>query len=264
MQGVEFVAAVDSNKATLVLLHGWGYHRHAFPASLLDGLQERFQLVLVDLPGHGEARAIDGADAAGTQLDNWLAELMAVLPSQFALLGWSLGGQIALRITAQYPQRVSSLVMLASNLSFVQHDDWPHAMPVATLTSFRDAYGRLPSKTLQRFCALQAQGAQQADMLKTLRSYIQVSADAGQQAGLYWLAMLDGRQAWQQLACPAMAVLAAADALLPAAVIDDMRQLNSKAQVQLVAACHALPFDVDLQPILDSFWEVSDEQLAKC
>jgi pimeloyl-[acyl-carrier protein] methyl ester esterase len=258
MQGVEMQPS-QSDLPVLVLLHGWGYHRAAWPESLLAGLRERFQLVFVDLPSHGEGAPVSGDDAELQQLDAWLTQLTEALPSRFALLGWSLGGQVALRLAHTYPQRVTSLVTIASNLSFVQRDDWPKAMELATLTTFRDAYARLPAKTLQRFCALQAQGANEANMLKTLRSQVQPNAESGQLTGLHWLQHLDGRSAWQQLTCPTLAMLAAADALVPAAVAADMTSLNGAAQVEMVAGCHGLPFDTDLLPLMKAFWEASDE-----
>lgn len=258
MQGIE-VQPLQSDLPALVLFHGWGYHRAAWPQSLLAGLSQRFQLVLVDLPGHGEGALVSGDDVELQQLDTWLAELVEQLPQKFALLGWSLGGQVALRLAHHYPQRATSLVTIASNLSFVQHDDWPHAMAQETLVTFRDAYARLPAKTLQRFCALQAQGATAGNMLKTLRTQVQPNAELGQQTGLHWLENLDGRMAWQQLACPALALLAAADALVPAAVVEDMAKLNGAAQVAVITGCHGLPFDSDLMPQLNAFWEASDE-----
>lgn len=258
MQGVE-TQPLQSDLPVLVLLHGWGYHRAAWPESLLAGLSERFQLVFVDLPGHGEGVPVSGDDAELQQLDAWLAQLTEVLPSRFALLGWSLGGQVALRWAHTYPQRVTSLVTVASNLSFVQRDGWPKAMDLATLATFRDAYARLPAKTLQRFCALQAQGANEANILKTLRAQVQSNAESGQQTGLHWLQHLDGRSAWQQLTCPTLAILAAADALVPAVVAVDMANLNEATQVKVVVGCHGLPFDADLLPLLNDFWGVSGE-----
>ena len=258
MQGIE-VQPLQSDLPVLVLLHGWGYDRAAWPDSLLAGLSERFQLVFVDLPGHGEGVRVSGDDAELQQLDAWLKELTETLPSRFALLGWSLGGQVALRLAHYYSQRVTSLVTIASNLSFVQRDDWSHAMEQDTLATFRDAYGRLPTKTLQRFCALQAQGATAGNMLKTLRSQVQPHSELGQQTGLHWLENLDGRMAWQQLACPTLAILATDDALVPTAVAADMANLNGTAQVEVVAGCHGLPFDADLLPRLHAFWEASDE-----
>lgn len=258
MQGIE-VQPLQSDLPVLVLLHGWGYHRAAWPEALITGLSERFQLVLVDLPGHGEGAFVSGDDARLQQLDAWLGQLTEALPQRFALLGWSLGGQVALRLAHNYPQCVTSLVTIASNLSFVQHDDWPHAMEHETLATFRDAYGRLPAKTLQRFCALQAQGAETGSMLKLLRAHVLPNAELGQQTGLYWLENLDGRMAWQQLACPTLAILAAADGLVPVAVAADMAKLNGAAQVEVIAGCHGLPFDTDLLPRLNAFWEASDE-----
>ena len=225
---------------TLVLLHGWGYHKSAWPERWLQTLCASYDLLLVDLPGHGDDSCETVGDADLSTLDAWLQRLAASLPEQYSLLGWSLGGQVAMRLAQQQPDRVQALICLASNLSFVQRDGWPDAMPEHVLAQFQTAFTRLPEKTLQRFCGLQAQGsADKLAMTKLLRT--QVHCRPSLAMGLDWLASLDLRQTWQQIACSKLLILAQQDALVPASAGGVIMDLPSQNQIiELVAASHAM------------------------
>lgn len=246
---------------TLVLLHGWGYNKAAWPEAWLQQLCEGYDLLLVDLPGHGDdtCQVVEDADIA--ILDAWLQTLIATLPKQYSLLGWSLGGQIAMRLAQQQPGRVQALICLASNLSFVQRDGWSDAMPQSVLAQFQTAFARLPEKTLQRFCALQAQGSEEpAAMTKLLRTQVQCRPSLAM--GLDWLANLDLRDSWSQITCPILLLLAEHDALVPASAADAMKALTNKNQaVAVLAGSHAIAWEdraiASLLPRVREFMEAA-------
>ena len=228
---------------TLVLLHGWGYHKSAWPESWLQNLAEHYDLLLVDLPGHGDDSCHELADSDLSVLDIWLQRLGTSLPAQYSLLGWSLGGQIAMRLAQQQPDRVQRLVCLANNLSFVQREGWSDAMPEQVFTQFQTAFARLPEKTLQRFCALQAQGSEDPmAMTKLLRT--QVHCRPSLAMGLDWLARLDLRETWLQITCPALLPLAEQDALVPASVVAAIKLLSTQNQeTYVLAGSHAMTWE---------------------
>jgi len=74
----------------LVLLHGWGMNLRVFDP-LADALATRYRVTAIDLPGHG--RSPWTASLAAPQ---WLAGIASLLPRAATLVGWSLGGQLAL------------------------------------------------------------------------------------------------------------------------------------------------------------------------
>ncbi|MGB5640559.1 MAG: alpha/beta fold hydrolase, partial [Sedimenticolaceae bacterium] len=87
----------------LVLLHGWGMNAAVW-GPLIPGLSERFQLTIIELPGHGGSSPASSAD-----LSEWAELCLAAAPASAHWLGWSLGGQIALRAALDAPGRVSGL-----------------------------------------------------------------------------------------------------------------------------------------------------------
>jgi pimeloyl-[acyl-carrier protein] methyl ester esterase len=166
------VESVGSGRP-LVMLHGWGMHSGLwFP--LLPRLLARYRLHLVDLPGHGYSDALVTPPPLSLRRVVGAVDLaIAETPAPMMILGWSLGGQVALEWARWRPERVGALVLMSTTPSFVQRPDWPYAMAEATLeTIWRRASRVAYRQTLQRFVTLQVQGSEHArDTLATLRSH---------------------------------------------------------------------------------------------
>ncbi|MCL5980713.1 MAG: alpha/beta fold hydrolase, partial [Gammaproteobacteria bacterium] len=82
---------------TLVLLHGWGMEGRVFDPWLAY-LTPHFRCVRYDLPGHGATPCAAGLAWEGSVTA--LAALLAEEGESPLLLGWSLGGLLALGLAA--------------------------------------------------------------------------------------------------------------------------------------------------------------------
>ncbi|HET6913996.1 MAG TPA: pimeloyl-ACP methyl ester esterase BioH [Rhodanobacteraceae bacterium] len=159
-----FIETRGRGDTHLVLLHGWAMTSAVF-APLVDRLQSRFTLHLVDLPGHGRSResevSLRPADCARA-----IAQLVP-----FAIwLGWSLGGVIALQAALDFPAQVGALVMMCASPCFVRKPDWPHAISPEILREFATDLREDHRATLERFLALEALGSDSAqEDLRQLR-----------------------------------------------------------------------------------------------
>ena len=91
----------------LVLAHGFTQTMGSW-APLLPALGERFELLLVDLPGHGGSgrlRLDMGATAAA----------LGDAGGRAAYLGYSLGGRACLRLAVDRPELVGALVLVGAS-----------------------------------------------------------------------------------------------------------------------------------------------------
>ncbi len=98
----------------MVLVHGLGDDHRAWRRTLPDLVLSR-RVILYDLRGHG---ATSLGTPAGTlaQLGEDLAGLLDALDLERALIvGFSLGGTIAMRIALDHPDRVTGLVLVATS-----------------------------------------------------------------------------------------------------------------------------------------------------
>lgn len=94
----------------LVFLHGTGGHLEAF-ARNLRALGDRFRIVVYDLPGHGWSTLADDDLEISDYVGHLLGLTDALQISAAHLSGESLGGWVAAKFAAAYPERVSSLIL---------------------------------------------------------------------------------------------------------------------------------------------------------
>jgi pimeloyl-[acyl-carrier protein] methyl ester esterase len=140
----------------LVCVHGWGMNLAVF-----DGLREALLDVeshAIDLPGHGRS----AWDPAHADFESQLEAVRAALPARCVLLGWSLGGKLAMEIARRDPQRVASLVLVSSTPRFAQSVDWPHGMNAGELEAFSSLVDQDWRQTLSDFVWLQLRGSRNA------------------------------------------------------------------------------------------------------
>ena len=91
-----------------------GYGQAAYRWAILEPLLgKRFTLIAFDLPYHGHT---DWKNSENFTVDGLIEIIQQILPSphqKIHLLGYSLGGRIALRLLQQMPQRINKTVLLA-------------------------------------------------------------------------------------------------------------------------------------------------------
>ncbi len=142
-------------KRSLVLLHGWGTTARVWD-NVVMGLQDEYDLLPVHLPGHGESWLSEvSLQALALELISKLGQMVS---DRMVLLGWSLGGLLAIQAALLRPDLVRALLLVASTPVFVQQDGWDAAVSLEEFDNFYRLYKRDPEKSLQRFITLQAQG----------------------------------------------------------------------------------------------------------
>ena len=103
---------LEKGRKTLVFVHGsggshlhWNFQRRFF--------QNSYNVVLVDLPGHGEAG--DAAEDSVEAYTGHLLHLIRSLPGErFCLFGHSLGGAIVQTLALLYPNHVEALALVGT------------------------------------------------------------------------------------------------------------------------------------------------------
>lgn len=97
----------------LVLVHGLAGAAYNF-TELAPILAHRRRVLIPDLPGHGGTAALPAVESLGDLAGHvaLVAEHEGMAPG--AVLGYSMGGVVALRLAAERPDAVSSVVLLAS------------------------------------------------------------------------------------------------------------------------------------------------------
>ncbi len=225
---------------TIVLVHGWAMHCGVW-RDFAEQLAKQYQVILVDLPGHGRSDKLEEFT-----LENIAEALIDAVPKKSCCwLGWSLGAKIILDISRQYPERVESLVLLAGNPCFTSTESWP-GIDAEFLRMFKRSLENSGEAALQRFLLLQLQGTEQAKLLaKNLKvnfSQYQSPDNTILLAGLDILLHADLRPELASARIPVSIILGETDNLVPIRVGKAMQEIRSDCELDVIKKAGHLPF----------------------
>ena len=101
----------NESNPPIVLLHGFlGTHRDW--KEITDVLKANWYCIVPDLPGHGENTSVAKEPSQVKQaLKSIHFEVMQSIQQPFHLLGYSLGGRVALKWAAEHPESIISLCL---------------------------------------------------------------------------------------------------------------------------------------------------------
>ncbi len=230
----------------MVFLHGWGQseriwfqQRQFFPDA-----------TFINLPGHGGA-----ADAPGEQWSQIVADLLPEQPA--ILIGWSLGGMLAMEIACRWPERLSALALISSTPSFRLREGWEHGCNQEVFSDFEQAVVSKSPKMMNRFFALMMLGDDLSRSAYNTLARVAVDRQspttaAGITAGLELLSTIDLRGQLHALSMPTLIMHGKQDAIVPFAASLAMAKALPNAQAQKFEACGHAPFLTQAQTFNNS------------
>jgi len=220
----------------LVFLHGWAQSRQVW-------FQQRDAFpdaVFLNLSGHG------GADDAAT--GDWLEALAQQLPDERCILvGWSLGGMLALELARYVPERIDALVLVSTTPCFRRKEDWQAGCEEQFFTEFESAVVRGESRLFNRFFALMlhGDGLKRSDYHALAKQAVdrkRPASAAGLRCGLELLRSLDSRQAITELTMPTLVLHGEQDAVVSVESGRWLAESIQNSQLHLFQNCGHVPF----------------------
>ena len=221
----------------MVLLHGWGFLPSIWDA-VIDQLQQRRCSSLITTP----ALPLSGHISQLTAIES----LYDTLPETTHLVGWSLGGELALAYALCFPERVQSLTLISSTPCFMNRPDWALGQPAVLLDDFDQRLAESPAGLLKRFSSLIRHGDSAAVRNRSLAEILQtqVETDAERLAsGLRFLRTIDLRGACssQDNLPPITLIHGSADGVVPVAAAQWLADNLNAPLTTIDQASHALP-----------------------
>lgn len=104
---------------TAVLLHGFTQNRHCW-AAFAGPVARTHRTIALDLPGHGDSGYDDVSFEGGADL---VGETLAGLGEVDLLVGYSMGGRLALRCLIDHPDAAAHLVLIGATAGLNQPGD---------------------------------------------------------------------------------------------------------------------------------------------
>jgi len=115
VNGIRLAYERRGTGAPLVLLHGYPLDHHLWD-EVAPLLVDTFDLIIPDLRGFGESSTVDSFSA----MEDFASDIAALLDhleiQKTAIVGHSMGGYIALAFARLYPERVTGLGLISSQV----------------------------------------------------------------------------------------------------------------------------------------------------
>jgi pimeloyl-ACP methyl ester carboxylesterase len=115
VNGINLYVETHGTGRPMILLHG-GLGSGEMFGPILPALAANHQVIAVDLQGHGRTADIDRPLDAGLMADDIAALIDHLGLDRPDLVGYSLGGGVALRTALKYPDKVGRLVSASANI----------------------------------------------------------------------------------------------------------------------------------------------------
>ncbi|MEG3939209.1 MULTISPECIES: 2-succinyl-6-hydroxy-2,4-cyclohexadiene-1-carboxylate synthase [unclassified Microcoleus] len=119
----------NKNQLTILLLHGFTGNNQDF-SSVISLLSQNYCCLAVDLPGHGKTRV--SGDESCYNMSNTAQALIDLLDDlqidKCLLLGYSMGGRLALYMTLHFPERFEKVVLESASPGLKSEKERSHRL----------------------------------------------------------------------------------------------------------------------------------------
>jgi len=242
----------------LLLLHGWSMSGAVF-GEVIPELAARRQVLVPDLPGHG--RSSDQPDMGLAALAAAIVEFCLGLGLQRPdLLGWSLGGMVALEAARAPLVDSRSLVLVSTTPKFAAGDDWSHGLPAGQVKAMDRDLRNNYAATMGRFFKLMF--AENEISLPRYQELARKCGGAGRlvdaamaQAGLQTLRESDLRPLLPEVTNPCLVLHGDQDQIIPAEAGRYLADHLPHAVWQSFDGCGHAPFLSRPEPFCQSVME---------
>lgn len=221
IDGVRTRYFLGGEGSPLTIVHGLGGAAINF-TKLAPILARRRRVLIPDLPGHGLSEPLEHVEGIATYSRHVhkVAELEGMLPG--ALLGYSMGGVVALRLAVEEPEDVTALALIAPAgiVSTTRRAEIWLAVtaairPAQVMTRFRGTFARRPRL---RWLPFGLWGAADPEALEpdAVIGFLEgPSQHTDVQSAARALLADDPRPDLDRVRCPALLVWGARDRLVP-------------------------------------------------
>lgn len=190
-----------AHKHNLTFLPGWGYR-----ASVMSSLTPYFHnhdLHLTNLP-----------DLTNCDEPRNFSDLAATLPAKTTLIGWSLGGLVAIKLCSLFPGQFTKLILLASTPKFTATSNWT-GISTNKAAAFSSKAKHNLQTTINEFHQLVSRPTHALNTFDYFSAHSSDNTSTYLLHSLEYLFKADLRDEFTALEQPILSIAASHDAILP-------------------------------------------------
>ncbi len=229
---------MSSSTKKVYLIHGWAANRHVFD-DLIPRLPADWQCHALNLAGHGDA-AFDGV----FDVNAHAAQFAQQIDEPAYIVGWSLGGLVALHLAAHYPEKVKALCLTASFAKFQAAPDYPEGLSNPALAKMIALFQQDYAKYMRQFLQLQFLYAKEHHSIleKVLPDIVRQGAPAALQAALDAVAEVDARPLLPDIQVPTLLVFGQKDSITPPRMGEYLHRHLPQSELHIIEKAAHAPF----------------------
>lgn len=222
------------------MIHGWAVNGAIFN-TWRKHLPPHWQISTPHLLGHGDNHDTFHLDRA---VDAIAAQLPESSSSLSLVLGWSLGGLVALHLARRYPEKVGGLILCNTFARFQAASDYPEGVNPATLQRMVLLFQEDYAKYLRQFLELQLlhHPEKQTILAELLPDITRYGTPKALQAALQAVEAADIREALPSIHTPTLLLYGAKDAITPPRMGEYLVKHLPCAQLHIAPKAAHAPF----------------------
>jgi pimeloyl-[acyl-carrier protein] methyl ester esterase len=229
----------------LVMVHGWAMSSAVF-SEAAAAFQGDFRVLVPDLRGHGHSDPAGDYGLADFAADlvEWLINLDL---QEVSLLGWSLGGQVALELYHAVRPRIARIILVGTTPKFVAAADWADGLDETQVRAMARDLKRNYTVAMDRFFQSQFIAAEIGRArLRQVGGFAvregRLPSPAVALAALETLRVADLRPKLPAVDCPALIMHGEADPITLPGGADYMSRYIPQGRLSLMAGTGHAPF----------------------
>ena len=230
------------------MIHGLGASGHIWQAQK-DFLETDFQVVTLDLPGHGKSAWMP------VTLIEMAADIHQILSSigipQFSLIASSMGGLVALELYHMAPQDIMRISLVGVIPKFAKGPNYPAGLgldKIRTLSrQFDGDYALILDIFFRSLFTMKERESDRFKWVKQMRAKEPLPQQIALKCFLDILEKADLRDRVASVICPLQFITGTDDYICPRAIMDWVAGHTPNARFDFIDGCGHLPFLIEVE-----------------
>lgn len=199
-----------------------------------------------------------------SDLENQLYFLYKKASHPITLIGWSLGGMLALELAHQHPSKIKKLILISSTAKFVQDETYPYGLSEIILKNLSRKIHRNSIATQKEFYKLMFSSEEQSFQQKFLQEQsLKTLVDNvdNLQTNLHYLFQKDLRGILKEIKTPTQIIHGTSDEICPISAGKYLYEHLLNAKLNSLPACGHIPFFTQKKTCEKIFFSQDEEDI---